>query len=74
MSVLSEISRYNGFHESVQVQYSADFVHAVCLGMTALVMQAGEHLTISYIDLNLPVSARREELRRGFYFECHCSR
>ena len=42
--------------------------------MTASVMQAFEQLTISYIDLNQPVSARREDLRRGFYFECCCPR
>ncbi|KAK9811310.1 hypothetical protein WJX72_001575 [[Myrmecia] bisecta] len=37
-------------------------------------VKAGEELTISYIDLELPRSARREALKAGFFFDCNCSR
>lgn len=36
--------------------------------------QAGEELTISYIDLELPRSERRHQLSKFFYFQCTCSR
>lgn len=36
--------------------------------------QAGEALTISYIDLELPRSARQLELKTSFFFDCKCSR
>ena len=37
-------------------------------------MQAGEALTISYIDLELPRSARQLELKTSFFFDCKCVR
>ena len=37
-------------------------------------MQAGEPLTISYIDLELPRSARQLELKTCFFFDCKCVR
>ncbi len=37
-------------------------------------LQEGAELTISYIDINLPVSARRRELQRNFFFLCRCFR
>lgn len=37
-------------------------------------MQAGEELLISYIDLELPRSARRAHLLKYFHFECGCPR
>lgn len=37
-------------------------------------VQAGDELTISYIDLELPRSARREALKRHFNFDCVCTR
>ena len=37
-------------------------------------LQEGAELTISYIDVNLPLSARRRELQRNFFFHCRCFR
>ena len=37
-------------------------------------LQAGEALTISYIDLELPRSARQLELKTCFFFDCKCIR
>jgi hypothetical protein len=37
-------------------------------------MQEGDELTISYIDVGLPLSARRDELRKNFFFVCSCER
>ena len=37
-------------------------------------LQEGAELTISYIDINLPVSARRRELQHNFFFLCRCFR
>ena len=37
-------------------------------------VQEGAELTISYIDINLPLSARRHELQRNFFFLCTCPR
>ena len=37
-------------------------------------MQAGEELTISYIDVGQPRSARRRALRSSFFFLCACNR
>ncbi|BDA44739.1 probable N-lysine methyltransferase SMYD2 at C-terminar half [Coccomyxa sp. Obi] len=37
-------------------------------------IEEGEELTISYIDLGLPPSARCDELRKNFFFECTCDR
>jgi hypothetical protein len=37
-------------------------------------LQEGEELTISYIDLQLPRSARRDLLRKDFNFLCECVR
>lgn len=37
-------------------------------------LQAGEELTISYIDLGLPRSERRHLLSKFFYFQCTCGR
>ncbi|KAK5668814.1 hypothetical protein BDV3_006448 [Batrachochytrium dendrobatidis] len=34
----------------------------------------GEMLTISYIDTNMPVSARRARLMDDYFFECMCER
>eukprot|EP00983_Pelagomonas_calceolata_P133517 1161971-Pelagomonas_calceolata.AAC.10 len=35
---------------------------------------AGTEANISYIDLDMPVGARRAELQRCFNFLCRCSR
>ncbi|KAL3157833.1 hypothetical protein ABBQ32_012253 [Trebouxia sp. C0010 RCD-2024] len=37
-------------------------------------IKAGEPLTISYIDLELPRSARQLELKTCFFFDCKCAR
>jgi hypothetical protein len=37
-------------------------------------MQAGEELTISYIDVDQPRSARRHALHSSFFFLCTCDR
>ncbi|KAL0020473.1 hypothetical protein WJX77_008581 [Trebouxia sp. C0004] len=37
-------------------------------------IKAGEALTISYIDLELPRSARQLELKTSFFFDCKCIR
>jgi hypothetical protein len=37
-------------------------------------IQSGDEVTISYIDTNLPVSARQQELSSNYYFRCACSR
>ncbi|KAJ3221797.1 hypothetical protein HK099_003091 [Clydaea vesicula] len=34
----------------------------------------GEDLTISYIDVNLPVQARRQKLKQEYFFICNCDR
>ena len=39
-----------------------------------MVVQVGDELTISYIDLDVPRSARRASLRRLFHFDCDCER
>lgn len=31
-------------------------------------------MNISYIDISLPLSARRQELQRNFFFLCKCPR
>ncbi|KAG7375448.1 SET and MYND domain-containing protein 3 [Phytophthora boehmeriae] len=37
-------------------------------------VEAGEELTVSYIELLQPTHARREELKNSYFFECACAR
>ncbi|KAI9346832.1 hypothetical protein DFJ73DRAFT_837691 [Zopfochytrium polystomum] len=37
-------------------------------------VKEGEELTISYMDTNLPVQARRSQLSQDYYFLCRCVR
>jgi len=37
-------------------------------------IEAGEEITISYIDKKLPVFQRRARLRRHYLFDCHCGK
>ncbi|KAL0052719.1 hypothetical protein WJX82_006660 [Trebouxia sp. C0006] len=49
--------------------------HSGLASVTALRdIKAGEALTISYIDLELPRSARQLELKTSFFFDCKCIR
>lgn len=49
--------------------------HIICSMILYIAgMQAGEALTISYIDLELPRSARQLELGTCFFFNCKCVR
>ncbi|DBA72574.1 TPA: hypothetical protein ACH3X2_010328 [Trebouxia sp. C0005] len=49
--------------------------HSGLASVTALRdIKAGEALTISYIDLELPRSARQLELKTSFFFDCKCVR
>ncbi|GAB4821965.1 hypothetical protein N2152v2_009011 [Parachlorella kessleri] len=41
---------------------------------TQRAIKAGEELTISYMDIDLPRSARRNHLQKFFHFSCECSR
>lgn len=36
--------------------------------------QAGEPLTITYIDLEQPRASRQAALQRNFFFSCECDR
>ena len=37
-------------------------------------IRRGEQLTLCYVDKTLPAGARRAKLRRGYLFDCECSR
>ncbi|KAI8804075.1 hypothetical protein BJ742DRAFT_682504, partial [Cladochytrium replicatum] len=41
---------------------------------TKKAVEKDEELTISYIDTNLPVHARRQRLQDEYYFTCSCAR
>ncbi len=67
------------FGDEVAGDYVTDLAVTRCVqclhdNSDGLVVQEGEELTISYIDLGLPPSARGDELRKNFFFECTCDR
>ena len=37
-------------------------------------LRAGDEICLSYVDLQLPVEARRRKLKRLFFFDCRCAR
>lgn len=68
-------SFFNHSCEPNCVKKRAHGQHSGLASVTALRdIKAGEALTISYIDLELPRSARQLELKTSFFFDCKCIR
>ncbi|KAL3159851.1 hypothetical protein ABBQ38_010252 [Trebouxia sp. C0009 RCD-2024] len=61
-------------HAAILLQDQAELVYEFTPGRGVAGLQAGEALTISYIDLELPRSARQLELKTCFFFDCKCVR
>ena len=57
-----------------QSYHAVHVTHGLCSEGRFAALQAGEPLTISYIDLELPRSARQLELKSNFFFDCKCTR
>ncbi|KAI9488429.1 hypothetical protein BDB00DRAFT_848031 [Zychaea mexicana] len=67
-----EISHYYYYYPDVFSQTRGTFRTMVI--RTIRHVNAGDPLTISYIDSSLPVSTRRQLLRQDYYFDCQCNR